>query len=163
MRRLALALPILLVFALVASSRQAKAAAPKKIDPCSIFTKADIQEAIGVPVKDGVLNTKANAAVGYPCEYGVEPYGAFSVLIVARGLNTPEKFKAEAQKANLKPTEAPGLGDGSFFTDPGYGMLQLNTFKADTYLIITLMSPKGTPEKNKAAAEKLMRKALLKL
>jgi hypothetical protein len=59
--------------------------------------------------------------------------------------------------------EVKGIGDRAFFTSPGYGMVQLNTFKGSYYAIITLMVPGASPEKVKAAAEQLMKKALLKL
>jgi hypothetical protein len=32
-------------------------------------------------VQDGKLNPNANPAVGAPCEFVVEPYGAFSLLV----------------------------------------------------------------------------------
>ena len=136
----------------------------KKIDPCSLLTKAEVQEAIGQPVKDGKPNTKANAAVGIPCEFGIDPYGAVSILAVeATPSYAPDKVMASLKKMNIAVTDAPGFGDRSFFADMGYGMLQLNTWKGVHYLILTLSVPGATEAQQKAAAGKLMAKVLGRL
>jgi hypothetical protein len=67
----------------------------------------------------------------------------------------------ELKKMKIAVSDAPGIGDRSFFSSPGYGMMQLNTFKGSKYLIITMLVP-GAAEK-KTSAEKLMRKALTKI
>lgn len=136
----------------------------KKIDPCSLLTKAEIQEALGQPVQDGKLNTKANQAVGSPCEYVVGDYGAFSILVKPLGPGeTPAKILAELTKMKMKTAEASAIGDKSFFVFPGYGMVQLNTFKGPYYVIMTLMVPGLSEDAHKAPAEKLMKKVLPKL
>ncbi len=136
---------------------------PQKVDPCSLLTKEEIQEALGKPVKDGKLNTKANPAVGIPCEYVVGDYGAFSILVKPLGpVETPDKIQSMLGKM-MKTSDAPGIGDKSFFAFPGYGMVQLNTFKGRTYVIMTLMVPGLSEDQHKAPAEKLMKKVLPKL
>jgi hypothetical protein len=133
-------------------------------DSCSLLTKADIQAIVGQPVGDGKLNTKANPAVGRPCEYIIGTSGVFSILMTAvRPGETLAKVKAELQKNKIAVSDAPGMGDGSFFSSPGYGMIQLNSFKGSKYLIITMMIPKANEVTQKAAAEKLMKKALTKI
>jgi hypothetical protein len=141
----------------------AAAQGAQKIDPCSLLTKAQIQAAVGQNVSDGKLNTKANPAVGAPCEYVVGDYGAFSILVKAVGPGeTADKTMAELKKM-MAVSDAPGIGDRSFFSSPGYGMLQLNTFKGSWYLIITMLVPGATDAAQKTAAEKLMREALTKI
>jgi hypothetical protein len=133
-------------------------------DSCSLVTKAEIQEAVGQPVQDGKPNAKANPAVGTPCEYAIAPYGSVSVLWVkSTPGQTAEKTLAEMKKAGMKVSDAPGIGDRSFWMDPGYGMLQLNTWKGSAYLIVTLMVPGATESQQKTAAEKVMKKALTRL
>jgi hypothetical protein len=81
MRKSTMILSIFLLFAGVASAQQPGSGGAKKIDTCALLTKAEIQEAIGKNVQDGKLNQNANLAVGAPCEFVVEPYGAFSLFV----------------------------------------------------------------------------------
>jgi hypothetical protein len=135
-----------------------------KVDSCTLLTKAEIQEAIGKPVKDGKPNPNANPAVGIPCEFGIDPYGAVSILAVeATASYSADKIMAGLKKMNIPVTDAPGIGDKSFFADMGYGMLQLNTWKGAHYLILTVMIPGATEAQQKAAAGKLMTKVLGRL
>jgi hypothetical protein len=136
----------------------------KTPDSCSYLTKAEIQEILGQPVQDGKLETRANAAVGQPCQYVVGDYGVFSILVKSIGPGeTPEKIRAEFAKLRQKTADGPPVGDKSFFVYPGYGMLQLNTFQGAKYVIMTLMIPGLNEESQKAPAEKLMKKVLPKL
>ncbi len=142
----------------------AAAEGAQKIDTCTLLTKAEIQAAVGQNVGDGKLNAKANPAVGSPCEYVVGDYGAFSILVKTTGFGeTADKTMTELKKMKIAVSEAPGIGDSSFFSSPGYGMIQLNTFKGSNYLIITLLVPGATEAAEKTAAEKLMRTALTKI
>jgi hypothetical protein len=146
----------LLLLSLPAAFGQAKLP-----DPCALINKADVKEAAGKDVADGKLNPNS---AGPMCEFKVGDVGAFSLLVRQAGLSeTPDKILQAFQKRKIETTEAPGLGDRSFFSSPGYGMVQLNTFKGSTYLIVTLLIP-GTPEAaGRTVAEKAMRKALSKL
>jgi len=164
-RSLALVLALLFAVPFASTVLEAQSApATKKIDPCSLLTKAEIQEALGKPVKDGKLNTSANAAVGFPCEYVVGDYGAFSILVKTIGPGeTPDKILAGLAKPGMKTADAPGIGDKSFFAFPGYGMVQLNTFKGTQYAIMTILVPGLSEDAQKAPAEKLMKKILPKL
>lgn len=133
-------------------------------DSCSYLTKAEVQEALGKPVKDGKKNTSANPAVGAPCEYIVGDYGVFSLLVMTLGpSDTPDKYLATFKKNNMKTEDAPGIGDKSFFTFPGYGMLQLNSFKGSKYVLMTMMVPGLTEDAEKPPAAKLMKMVLPKL
>ena len=158
-----LALLVLLMFPFVVTLLKAQTSpgGVKKIDPCSLLTKVEIQEALGKPVQDGKLNTNANQAVGFPCEYVVGDYGVFSILVKPLGPGeTPNKTLAELNKMKMRTADAPGIGDKSFFAFPGYGMVQLNTFKGLHYVIMTLMVPGLSEDGHKAPAEKLMKKVL---
>ena len=70
---------------------------------------------------------------------------------------------AGLSKSKIKTEAAPGFGDRSFFAFPGYGMLQLNTFKGTHYVIMTLLVPGKTEDSQKAPAGKLMQKVLAKI
>jgi hypothetical protein len=142
----------------------AAAQGARKIDPCTLLTKAQIQAVVGQNVSDGQLNANANPAVGAPCQYVIGDYGSFSILIKAVGPGeTADKMMAELKKMKIAVSDAPGIGDRSFFSSPGYGMLQLNTFKDSWYLLITILVPGATEDTQKTAVEKLMHEALTKI
>jgi hypothetical protein len=156
--------PFLLFAAIACRAEASGPVAAGNVDPCALLTKAEIQEAVGKPVQEGKLNTKANPAVGQPCEYVVDSYGAFSVLVRTAGPGeTAEKIMSEMKKRNMKCADAPGIGDRSFYVFPGYGMLQLNSFKGSNYVIMTLLIPGETEDAQKIPAEKLMKKLLPRL
>jgi hypothetical protein len=164
LRKISFAVLITLAFSFTLLQAQTVPAGTKKIDPCTLLTKAEIQEVLGLPVKDGKLNTTANAAVGQPCEYVVGDYGAFSILVkTAAPGETADAIMAGLAKSKIKTEAAPGFGDRSFFAFPGYGMLQLNTFKGTQYVIMTLLVPGKTEDSMKAPAGKLMLKIVPKL
>jgi len=165
-RSLELSLLVLLTLPLAIArlGAQTPPGGTNKIDSCSFLTKAEIQAALGQPVKDGKLNASANPSVGAPCEYIVGDYGVFSLLVKPLGAGeTPDRMLAAFKKSNLKTADAPGIGDRSFFIFPGYGMVQLNTFKGTKYALITLMVPGLSEDAEKAPAELLMKKVLPKL
>lgn len=133
-------------------------------DSCSLLTRADIQAVVGQSVGEGKLNKTANPAVGRPCEYIIGTSGVFSILATAlRPGETPAKVRAELQRNKIAVSDGPKIGDGSFFSSPGYGMIQFNAFKGSKYLIITMLIRETSEATQKAAAEKLMKKALKKL
>lgn len=136
----------------------ALAAAPLAQASCNLLTRAEIQAALGKPVEEGKPNPANPLGI---CQYPVAGGGTFSILVkaVAPG-ETADRVMAELQKRKIAVAETPGLGDRSFFSSPGYGMVQLNTFKGGKYLIITLLVPGSSEAAQKAAAKALMLKAL---
>jgi len=142
----------------------AAAQGAQTIDACALLTKDQIQAAVGQKVGDGKSNPNANPAVGTMCQYVIGDFGVLSILVKPVGSGeTPDRMKAELEKRKVAISDAPGIGDGSFFADMGYGMLQLNTFKGSKYLLITMMIPGASEATQKTAAEKLMREALTKI
>ena len=130
--KLGVAMMVALVFAFTGVGLAQEA---QKIDACTLLTKAEIQAALGQEVGAGKLNEKANPLVGQPCEYKVGGYGVFSILVKTAGAGeTADKVAAEFKKRKIAVSDAGAVGDKSFFSSPGYGMIQLNTFKGDKYL-----------------------------
>ena len=159
--KLAVVMMVVLVLGFVGVGMAQEA---QKIDACTLLTKAEIQAALGQEVGDGTLDDKANPLVGQPCKYKVGSYGVFSILVKSAGPGeTADNVAAELKKRNIAVSDAGAVGDKSFFSSPGYGMLQLNTFKADKYLIITMLVPGAAEAAQKTAAEKLMKAALAKI
>ncbi len=140
------------------------AVAGNVVDPCGLLSKADIQAVLGQTVGDGKLTGSGVASAGAPCQYTVGTGGVFSILIkTAAPGETPQKVMDEMKKRNIPVSETKGVGDRSFFSSPGYGMVQLNTFKAGKYLVVTLLVPGKSEKDQKAAASSLMTKALAKI
>jgi hypothetical protein len=151
---------VLFLFAAVASAGQPAPAGAKKLDPCTLVSKAEVQLTVGQAVA-GPTPNKSNAAV---CDFKVGDFGGlgFSALQQRPG-ETPDKIIAELRKGKIPVKEAKGIGDRAFFASPGYGMTQLNAFKGPNYVIITLLIPGAAEAKQEALAEALMLKALSKL
>ena len=142
----------------------ASIAAEKTVDPCSLLTLTEIQEALGKPVQAGTHKTHTTPAAGSDCTFVVADFGSFNILLKPLGYSeTPERIKAEFAKMKMKPVDLPNVGDSSFFTSPGFGMTQLQTFKGSKYILFTLLVPGATEPVQQAAAAKLMRKLLPRL
>jgi hypothetical protein len=158
--KLASAVLALFLFAAVASAGQPTPAGAKKLDPCTLVSKADVQQAVGQNV-DGPTPNKANAAV---CDFKVGDFGALGFAAQQqRPGETLDQTIAGLKKLNIPVAEAKGIGDRAFFASPGYGMTQLNAYKGPNYIIITLLIPGAAETKQKTIAEALMQKALSKL
>jgi hypothetical protein len=150
----------LFLLAAVASAGQPTPAGAKKLDPCALVSKADVQQVVGQSVA-GPTPNKSNAAV---CDFKVGDLGALGFAAQQqRPGETPDATMAALKKMSMPVTEAKGIGDRAFFASPGYGMTQLNAYKGSNYIIITLLIPGTAEAKQKAVAEALMLKALSKL
>jgi hypothetical protein len=133
-------------------------------DACSLLTKDEIQAAVGQSVSESTLNPNSGPAVGKPCQYVVGSTGAFSIFVKTVGPGeTADKTITALNEMKIATAAVSGLGDSSFFSSPGYGMIQLNTFQGANYLIITLMVPDAAEAAQKSAAETLMRQALTRM
>lgn len=142
----------------------AGSAAEKTADPCSLLTPAEIQAILGEPVKAGTPKINSNPLSGAGCTYVVNDFGSFNVLVKPlQAGETPEKIKAMFAKMKMKPLDLPGVGDASFFTSPGFEMVQLHTFKGSKYILFTLMDPKKKEVAAQPLAAKLMEKLLPRL
>lgn len=153
-----------LIAIILVSVPAAGMAAEKTVDLCALLTQAEIQEALGKPVKAGTLKTHATPAAGADCTFVVADFGSFNILVKPMYAGeTPERIKAQFAKMKMKPVDLPNVGDSSFFTSPGFGMTQLQTFKGSKYILFTLLVPGATEPAQQAAAAKLMRKLLPRL
>ncbi|HWQ53839.1 MAG TPA: hypothetical protein VN442_09140 [Bryobacteraceae bacterium] len=125
------------------------------------MTKAEIQEASGASVSDGVVNA-GNKSV---CDYKVGNTGSvIGIMLVDKAPGeSADKMVAELKKRKINAQIAPGIGDGAYTSAPGYGMQQLGAYKGSKHVIVTVMMM-GAPEaKARAVADKVARKAIGKL
>ena len=153
-----------IALALITAPAAKLAGAEKAVDPCSLLTLAEIQEAFGTPVQAGKLKIHATPAAGADCNFVVADFGSFNILLKpAYAGQTPEQIKAQFAKMKMNPVDLPNVGDYSFFTSPGFGMTQLQTFKGSKYILFTLLVPGLKEPAQQAAAAKLMKKLLTRL
>ena len=91
--------------------------------PCALLTKAEVQEAVGAPVSEGVVNA-TNKSV---CDFKVGDAGsAVSIMLTAKGSgDTAERTVAALKKQKIAAEVTPGFGDSAYASSPGYGMQQL--------------------------------------
>ena len=147
-------LPVLLAlftlsFLFTILGAQNPAAGSKTIDPCALLTKAEIQEILGKPVQDGKLDTRANAAVGRPCQYVVGDYGSFSILIKSIGPGeTPDMIQAAPKERRMRTTSAtlPIRTGGPQVPTPlvtKYWVSPFRRYPQLSFLMSRLMRPNG--------------------
>ncbi|MBE0658945.1 MAG: hypothetical protein IH602_14730 [Bryobacteraceae bacterium] len=129
--------------------------------PCSLVTRAEVQEAAGIQVSEGVPNA-INKLV---CDYkSATPGSIVSVLLTAKApADSAERTVAELNKRKLAAVVVPGLGDSAYSSSPGYGMQQLGAYKGSKHVVVTILLM-GAPEaKSKTATTAVMKKALTRL
>lgn len=146
----------MLTLAVSSALAQNAGAGAGKPTPCSLVTQAEAREAVGTAVT-GPQPNKLNPAV---CDFKVGDMGSVGLMLNQSAGQTPDQVIAGLKKSNIATSDATGVGDRSFFASPGYGSVQLNTFKGANYVIVTVLVP-GMPEaKAKAIATAVMQKAI---
>jgi hypothetical protein len=131
------------------------------LGPCALLTKAEIQQAVGSPVSEGVINAN-NKSV---CDFKAGDAGSIvSIMLTAKApADSAEKTVAELKKRKISAEVAPGFGDSAYASSPGYGMQQLGVYKGSNHVIVTALLF-GAPEaKSKAITQAIMRKALARV
>ncbi len=139
-------------------------AAEKALDPCSLLTPAEIQAVVGKPVKPGTPKVQSNPLAGADCTYVVGDFGSFNVLVkpLQKG-ETPAIYRTQFAKMKMAPVDLAGVGDGAFFTSPGFGMVQLHAFKSSKYILFTLLVPGLEESAVRPMAAKLMKMVVTRI
>jgi hypothetical protein len=133
-------------------------------DPCTLLTPAEIKAATGFEVGKMALNKQMNPMVGALCDFTLGELGTGGIVIhELRPGESRETMMAELLKQKIECVDAPGFGVPSFFASPGYGMVQLNSFKGSTQVIVQLLIFGKSSVDTKVATEKLMRSALARV
>lgn len=129
--------------------------------PCSLLTRAEVQDAVGKPISDGAINT-TNRTV---CDFKVDDLGsAVSLMLIGKiPGDSAAKTVAELKKQEISAQVVSGFGDSAYASSPGYGMQQLGVYKGSSHVIVTVLLM-GAPEaKSKTVAQAVMRKALARV
>jgi hypothetical protein len=158
MRTLTLASALSLLLAAAASAQSAK------LDPCVLVTQAEVKAALGMEVGALKINTMMGASAGTLCDFQVGEIGAGGILLRALStVETPQKIRAESDKAGIKTSDAQGFGTGAFYAIGSYGVTQLNAFKGSTQVMVQLMLTTSPPDKVREALARLMTAVLPKV
>ncbi|HEY3441431.1 MAG TPA: hypothetical protein VGK29_11790 [Paludibaculum sp.] len=129
--------------------------------PCALITKAEVQEAVGSPVAEGVVN-RTNPNV---CDFKIGATGsAVSIMLTRKSpVDSAEKTVDALKKSKINAEVVAGFGDSAYASSPGYGMQQLGVYQGSSHVIATVLIL-GSPEaKAKAVAQAVMRKALARV
>ena len=155
--RLPIALSCLSFFLGFAAAQPPKPA----ISPCALLTKAEVQEAVGAPVSEGVVNAINQS----DCDFKIGDEGsAVGILLTAKAPgDTAERTVAELKKRNTTAEVIPGFGDSAYASSPGYGMQQLGVYKGSNHVIVTVLVLGAPDAKSKTIAQAVMRKALARV
>lgn len=132
---------------------------PTELDACSLITAAEAQQIVGKNVA-GPTRNENNQAV---CEYKVEGgmAGTFNFMTqMVYSANAADELIARLKEDGITTTEAPGIGDRSFWA-PQQNLTQLNTFSKGNQIILTL-GYMGSETQQRGLAEKIMQKVLEK-
>jgi hypothetical protein len=139
------------------------AAQPAKpgLSPCALLTKAEVQEAVGAPVSEGVVNS-TNKSV---CDFKAGDTGSTVgiMLTTKAAADTAERTVSGLKKMKISAEVTPGFGDSAYASSPGYGMQQLGVYKGSNHVIVTVLLLGAPDAKSKTVAQAVMRKALARV
>ncbi len=92
----------------------------KGVDACTVVSKAEVELAIGLKLKDGVKDpTSQEAGVQSNCDYEVVNDGGMVSVLLRRDTMkySPDVEKAELEKLHMKLNYISGLGTRAGFID----------------------------------------------
>jgi hypothetical protein len=142
--------------AFILCAAAAALAAQQTKKTCSLLTKAEIQQAIGVAVADGIPNKDMDS-----CRFQAPDGVGMVVLTASRDTSADSAKKVAAAKQlnkNSKFRDLANLGDCAILIETAYVGPQVSIFRGADNLLISVMAFGDTP-KVSAAAEALARKA----
>jgi hypothetical protein len=160
----------LTVFALLllAAANAAEQAKPpgQGADACAVVSKAEIEQALGVKLTDGVKNpTRQTPGVVSTCDYMTSGGGRVTIAIRRRPIKYEGTAAVDARKQGVQQGHIPGLGRDALLTEASAGetlVENLSIFRGDYDMInINALFTGSSPVKPiSAALEKLGRMVL---
>jgi hypothetical protein len=144
--------------AAAAASPAQPAAAPSGLNACALITKDDVAALAGMTaheVKPGI-----SSAMTSQCTFVAEDDSTVDIIIK----KSPAKYDVASEMVGMKKAmpgvpvrEAAGIGERAFFMGG-----QLNVYRADTYVLISMLGFPVDP-KTDEAARKLAEKVLAQI
>jgi len=134
----------------------------QEAEACSAVAKADIEQAIGTALGDGVPKLTGEA---HFCTYQ-NSKGNKVVIVISRSQNKRDfsNLAGEARKAlpDAKIEDFPGLGDKALLVDYPKGGTSLSVYRGNDALVVSVYGI-ADAAKAHAALEKIARKAIDRL
>jgi hypothetical protein len=131
---------------------------PKALSACALVTKAEVAEAIGMPVVTRTPTQEHNMDI---CAYTTANGDKIGIYATRKpGKRNLSNAVAEARKAmpNTAIKEVPGLGEKALLVEQLTGGTLLSVYRAADTLVVSVPEL-GDRAKTDAAAEKIARKA----
>ena len=138
------------------------ARAGEKVDISAVFTKADAEKILGVPVKDPQGRNKETKDGFYDSEWSFyatkgDKALVFDFLVGPPGL-AATMFSVLPPDGGKNFTKIEGFGDKAIFYHDKTGLEMLNILKGDTLITIGIhgLPASAALEQTKAAAKKIL-------
>jgi len=149
----------LLLFAAADAAGQAKLPG-QGADACTVVSKAEIEQTLGIKLADGVQNPSLQKpGVRSDCDYKTSDGGIVTIAIQHRPIKYEGTATVNAKKQGVEQGHIAGLGRDALLTEAS-GVENLSIFRGD-YDFINVMVMGSIPVKPASAAvEKLGRMVL---
>ena len=149
----------LLLLAAVDAAGQAKLPG-QGADACTVVSKAQIEQTLGVKLADGVQNPKLQTpGVVSDCNYKISDGGIVGIAIRHRPIKYEGTATVDAKKQGVEQGHIAGLGRDAFLTEAS-GIENLTIFRGDYDMINVFFMGSSPVKPISAALEKLGRLVL---
>ena len=161
MRRPAYFIVSALLLLSVAGAAEQQAKLPGQgADACTLVSKAEIEQTLGVKLEDGVKNPSLQTAgVVSTCNYKLPDFGQVTIAIRHRPIKYEGTATVNAKKQGVQQGHIQGLGRDALLTEVS-GVENLSIFRGDYDFINVMVMGSISVKPASAAVEKLGRMVL---
>ncbi len=154
-------LTVFALFLLAAADAAAQAKLPGQgADACTVVSKADIEQTLGVKLADGVKNPNLQTpGVVSTCNYKRSDGGFVTIAIRHRPIKYEGTATLDAKKQGVQQGHIAGLGRDALLTEAD-GLENLTIFRGDYDFINVMVMGSISVKPASAAVEKLGRMVL---
>ena len=129
-------------------------------DACTVVSKAEIEQTLGVKLADGVKNPNLQTpGVVSTCNYKISDGGFVTIAIRHRPIKYEGTATVDAKKQGVQQGHIAGLGRDALLTEAS-GMENLTIFRGDYDFINVMVMGSISVKPASAAVEKLGRMVL---
>ena len=129
-------------------------------DACTLVSKAEIEQTLGVKLEDGVKNPSLQTpGVVSACNYKAPDFGQVTIVIRHRPIKYQGTATVDAKKQGVQQGHIQGLGRDALLTETS-GVWNLSIFRGDYDFISVMVVGSISVKPASAAVEKLGRMVL---
>jgi hypothetical protein len=130
-------------------------------DACTLVSKAEIEQTLGIQLGDGVKNPSLQTpGVVSTCNYKTADFGQVTIAIRHRPIRYQGTAAVDARKQGVQQGHIQGLGRDALLTETAGVAWSLVIFRGDYDVISVMVSGSITVKPPSAAVEKLGRMVL---